>query len=432
VAQEMSIEGFARQKESLLSHITEKKDKKQAVLLLTTDEKGFTFKADGKTDIKAEEGDGLLTLKIPHKTHYLTITHADYGQYTWRAPGKGLRKKKCYHAYLRTFNPDKEYKLQKQWVIFQIIPENAIIHVDSTTILVRNGMAQFNLPIGWHPYKIESPFHKTIEDSLEVTDEQKLIVPIQLQPVYSYLTVNTPFSDCRIYVDDLFIGQHESVSRHLTPGGHRLSIFVDSLCYYDNFISLGEAEKKIINLSAEDLQQRKWRKLGIPASFTSPSPIKSDTIKQAQYLAENSARIKAPVTINVPDKDTEIWLNRELVSHGSWEGTLEEGYYIINTLKDGKESTTPLWVTDEIPKVMNLGTPQMSHGFLNINSNVLGANVFVDDNLVGTTPCIIDNLPAYKSCEVRLEHPTYKPAKQKVLVLGNDMVNVQIKMRKKK
>ncbi len=423
----MSIVGFDLQKNSLLSHLSEMKEKRQAVLLLTTDEKGFTFKADGKTDIQAEENDGLIKLKVPHKTQYLTITHADYGQYTWRAPGKGLRKKKCYHAYLSTYNPDKEYKLQKQWVVFSITPENAILQVDSITTLVRNGKAQFHLTLGKHPYKIESPFHETIEDTLEVTDEQQLTVPIQLQAIYSYLTVRTPSRNCRIYIDDQLIGQYQGVSRHLTPGDHRLSVFVDSTCYYDSYVSLSAAEKKEMTITAADMQPRTWRRQvkSIPAE-------KSDTSQAISLAQEEPVPLKAPVTIKATDDQTAIWVNRELMGYGCWEGTLDEGYYIIHTYKDGKESTTHhLWVSDEIPKVLNIGTPQTDRGFLSVHSNIVGANVYINDNLVGATPCILGDLPANKSCEVRLEYPLYKSARQKVFVLGNDMVNVEITMKKK-
>ena len=41
-------------------------DKKMATLDLKTDEKGFTFKADGKTEIAAQEGDGQITLLAPY------------------------------------------------------------------------------------------------------------------------------------------------------------------------------------------------------------------------------------------------------------------------------------------------------------------------------------------------------------------------------
>lgn len=423
-AQQMSIEGFARQKESLVKDIEVKKEKRQAVLLLTTDEKGFAFKADGKTDVEAEEGDGLLTLKVPHKTQHLTVTHPDYGQLMWRVPEGRLKKKRTYHAYLQTYNPDKTYKLQKQWVVFQVTPHNAIVHVDSMLTLVRDGQAQYFLPIGKHPYLVESPFHEAVEDTLELTEAEKLILPVRLQPAYSYLTVRTPYPSCQIYLDNQFLGKHEAVSSHLSAGNHRLSVFVDdSTCYYDQSVNIGLAEKKVITLAAADLREQPWRENTRLSALATPS---SDA-------KEQPAAIKAQVTIKAPDDETEILLNRELVGSGTWEGELAEGFYIINTRKDNRESSTRyLTVDDEFPKEVSVGTPQVDLGYLSIHSNVMGANVYVNDSLRGITPCIVENLPAGKSCVVRLEYPTYRPARQEVRVLGNDMVDVEIKMNKRK
>lgn len=434
VAQNMSIEGFARQGDSMLSQLKVKKDKQQATFLLTTGETGFTFKADGQTEVQAEEGEGLLTLKVPDKTRFLTITHADYGQLTWRAPDKGLRKKKIYHAYLQTYNPDKEYKMQKQWVVFQVSPRDAIVQVDDSLLTrIRQGRAQYYLPLGKHPYKVESPFYETVEDTLELTETEKLLLPVNLQPVYSYLTVKTPFEACRIFLDNKLIGRHEAVSSHLAAGSHRLSVFIDSLCYYDAPVTIGTAEKKVVELATADLQQKSWRQqtrlVSIAADTTSQAVAATDTTK----AMAQTARIQAPVTIKAPDNDTEIWLNREMMGYGSWEGMLDEGYYIINTQKDGQESATRyLWVTDEFPKEINVGTPQVDMGFLNVHCNVAGADVYINDSLMGKTPCIVENLPAGKACKVRLELAMYKPAEQKVLILGNDMVDVMMTLRKKK
>ncbi|MBQ8989683.1 MAG: PEGA domain-containing protein [Prevotella sp.] len=431
-AQDMSIEGFARQKDSMLGLQKMKKDKKQATLLLTTGETGFTFKADGQTDIEAEEGEGLLTLKVPNKTQFLTITHANYGQLTWRAPDKGLRKKKIYHAYLRTYNPDKEYKLQKQWVVFQVSPRDAIIHVDDSLLTrIRDGKAQYYLPIGKHPYMVESPFYESVEDTLELTDIEKLVLPVNLQPVYSYLTVKTPFEACRIFLDNRPIGRREAVSSHLSAGSYRLSVFIDSLCYYDAPVAIGAAEKKVVELTASDLRQKPWKPQTRLVSIEPDTT--SQTVADSTVFTAQTTRIKAPVAIKAPDGDTEIWLNREPVGNGSWEGELEEGYYIINTRKDGQESATRhLWITDEFPKEINIGAPQVDFGFLNVHSNVMGADVYVNDSLMGKTPCIVEELPAGKTYRVRLEQAMYKPTEQKVLILGNDMVDVMMTLRKKK
>lgn len=113
----MRIEDFKKQKKGLFNFRHLVTDKKEAIIDLKTGEKGFTFLANGKTEVQAEEGDEMLSLKVPHKTTFITVKHADYGQLTWKVPGKSLRKKKRYLANLLTFSPDKEYKIQKQWVV---------------------------------------------------------------------------------------------------------------------------------------------------------------------------------------------------------------------------------------------------------------------------------------------------------------------------
>ena len=151
-AQKISIGQFKRVKFDLATRKFLPVDKKMATLDLKTDEKGFTFKADGKTPIAAQEGDGQITLLAPHKTAYLLVEHPDYGQLMWKVPGKGLRKKKHYRAIMQTDKPGKEYKLSKQWVVFQVIPENAILQVDSTVALVRNGR---NCRIRWRSWIVQ-------------------------------------------------------------------------------------------------------------------------------------------------------------------------------------------------------------------------------------------------------------------------------------
>lgn len=92
-AQKISIERFKRVKKDLLNKTPLPVDKKQATLDLLTDEKGFTFKADGKIEVQPQEADGKITILTPHKTKFLLVKHPDYGQLTWKVPGKGLKEK---------------------------------------------------------------------------------------------------------------------------------------------------------------------------------------------------------------------------------------------------------------------------------------------------------------------------------------------------
>ena len=426
-AQKISIGQFKRVKFDLATQKLLPVDKKMATLDLKTDEKGFTFKADGKTEIAAQEGDGQITLLAPHKTAFILVKHPEYGQLIWKVPGKGLRKKKHYQAIMQTDKPGKEYKLSKQWVVFQVIPENAILQVDSTVALVRDGTAQFELPLGKHGYHAEAPFYEELSDSVEVVDSAKLVVPVVLQSVYSYLTVKLPIAEGLIFVDSEPIGKGEATSGHLQPGDHHLIVMQEETCLADTVFNMGVGEKKILALKTSDLRARP-----LMARAINPQPIEEvkDSTVTDSLAAVPQDSLKALVTITAPDEETQIWLNREPLAYGKWEGQLGIGFYSVSTLKEGLESKPIfLWVDDTLPKVVDLSLPKASYGVLNIHSNVVGATILINRVEVGVTPCILENLPATVACKILLKKKGYRDAAITVMPVPNDMLNVEINMK---
>ena len=426
-AQKISIGQFKRVKFDLATQKLLPVDKKMATLDLKTDEKGFTFKADGKTEIAAQEGDGQITLLAPHKTAFILVKHPEYGQLIWKVPGKGLRKKKHYQAIMQTDKPGKEYKLSKQWVVFQVIPENAILQVDSTVALVRDGTAQFELPLGKHGYHAEAPFYEELSDSVEVVDSAKLVVPVVLQSVYSYLTVKLPIAEGLIFIDSEPIGKGEATSGHLQPGDHHLIVMQEETCFADTVINMGVGEKKILALKTSDLRARP-----LMARAINPQPIEEvkDSTVTDSLAAVPQDSLKAPVTITAPDEETQIWLNREPLAYGKWEGQLGIGFYSVSTVKEGLESKPIfLWVDDTLPKVVDLSLPKASYGVLNIHSNVVGATILINRVEVGVTPCILENLPATVACKILLKKKGYRDAAITVMPVPNDMLNVEINMK---
>ena len=427
VAQKISIGQFKRVKFDFAKKKMYPVDKKMATLDLKTDEKGFTFKADGKTEIAAQEGDGQITLLAPHKTAFILVKHPEYGQLIWKVPGKGLRKKKHYQAIMQTDKPGKEYKLSKQWVVFQVIPENAILQVDSTVALVRDGTAQFELPLGKHGYHAEAPFYEELSDSVEVVDSAKLVVPVVLQSVYSYLTVKLPIAEGLIFVDSEPIGKGEATSGHLQPGDHHLIVMQEETCLADTVFNMGVGEKKILALKTSDLRARP-----LMARAINPQPIEEvkDSTVTDSLAAVPQDSLKALVTITAPDEETQIWLNREPLAYGKWVGQLGIGFYSVSTLKEGLESKPIfLWVDDTLPKVVDLSLPKASYGVLNIHSNVVGATILINRVEVGVTPCILENLPATVACKIQLKKKGYRDAAITVMPVPNDMLNVEINMK---
>ena len=423
-AQTIEVKDFTRLKRPLWKRSKVVVEKQKALLDLTTTEKGFTFKANGTEEAEVAEGDGIITVKVPHKTRFLTIAHPTYGQLTWRVPVKYLKRKKHYRATLLTSDPTKAYKLSQQWVVMQVQPANAIVHMDSTVHLLRDGSLALQLPFGTHKYQVESPFYEEVTDSFCLSDSTKAVLNITLQPAYSYLKVVTPWTDADVYVDGQLLNPVTSTSSRLMAGSHYLSVRKGGLSYYESSIQIGSAEKRIITLTQSDFDPR-W----MPKVTVIQPQVTTDTVQTAQTALEPTA----PVTLKAATADTEIFVDRVLVGRGEWSGQLTKGYHQLTTRQDSIESaTSDLWINSELPQEQQLAVPQTSEALINIHSNVVDAQIFINNRLVGQTPYIVEHLQAGKLYEVRLEKKGYKTVRKKVQPKGNELTDMNIKMKRNK
>lgn len=437
-AQQMKVTDFHKVKKGPLNMHHVVTEKKLATLDLVTTEKGFTFLADGLTELKTEDREKGITLKAPNKTRFLLIKHDEYGQLYWKVPDKkGLMKKKRYEAQLVTDSREKDYKLESQWVVFDILPENAIVYVDSMQTVTRNGRAQMELAVGKHQYRVESPFHEEHVGVLEVTDGDKLSVKVSLQPIYSYLTVKIPQEEGEIFIDGQSIGFTEATSGRLAEGTHRLTVMKDGVCWYEADVGMGKAEKKSLVLTTDDLYPR-WKMKTVDYALVDGQTARiiedrSVAGQTADSLGNVFKEIKASVTITAPNDSTEIWVNRELMGVGQWNGQLGVGFYAVSTKADGVESTPQyLWVEDENPVQLDLSATMADYGYLSIHSNEVDAEVYINDELSGRTPLMTGKLLAGSTYSIKLSKPGFKDVIKQVKVIGNTLTDVELKMKKHK
>ena len=369
-AQQMGIEDFSRLKRPFWKRSKVTVDKQKAIIDLYTQEKGFAFTANGKETAETEEGDGVITVKVPTKTHHLTIKHPQYGTLTWRVPVKYLKRKKHYRATLLATDSTKKYKLKEQWVQFEVSPKNAIVHMDTTIILLRDGLMAKYLPLGKHTYQVEAPFYEELTDSFELADSAKTMLSIALQPTYSYLTVSTQMPKADLRVDGVSINKQEGTSTRLIPGEHRLSLHYKGNCYYDEPFTIGLGEKKHIEVALKDLRLR-------PA-------------------AEKSKKVLA-----------------------------------LAPPAEANDSTATAGAKEADPKDMAASLPLDMRGMVNIHSNVIGARISISGQYVGETPCIVQDLSSRRSYVITLEKEGYKTVKTAVRPRGNELTDLNIKMKQK-
>ena len=424
-AQRMHVEDFGRYKKPFLRKASFATDKRQAFLDFFTNEKGFQFFVED-TPIAATEGEGMVTLALPHRTGSLIIKHPVYGQLAWKVPNGVLKKKKHYHAYLHTESLEKEFRQQKQWALISTVPERAIVYVDTVIHPLLDGNLSIYLPLGRHVCRIESPFYQTLNDTIELTDIARFEKRYVLQPFYAYLTVETDWPDARICLDGDSLGLQRVETSRLMPGRYRLTVNQGDSLYYEQWLELANAERKVVDLHGIEL--RPFPQLGQSIEMSGfPDEVLSDSM--ASDGLQKQPGQWADVHITAFDADTEIWLNRERVGQGEWRGNLAPGFYAVSSRKEGLDSRTDFFWVDAGKSVeLNLISPLADYGLLNVSCDEVDATVFLNGLAVGSAPCVLRNLPVNRTYRVRLVKGR-KAAETLVRLKGNDIVNVKLKLK---
>lgn len=415
--QNIEIKDFKKLHHTWFQKKTYTTQKQKACLDFFTLEDGFTFLANGKDEIAAEKGNDRWSLEVPHHTRSIVIKHEKLGQITWLVPGKPLRKKKHYEASLNTLSWDEAYELDRQWLVFHLSPQNALLWVDSIPQKIRTGMAQLQLPLGRHTYKVATPFYEEQEDTLVLSKESRKVITVNLQPTYAFLSVHTDYPSLQIYIDGEWAGKQKAVSGRLSEGIHHVRVMQGKRCYYEDWIHLGKAEKRLLKLEKQDFvsSTKRFRRIG----------------KDGKPMEVSDSVVTTPVELATTDSTYQILINREALGEGSWQGELPEGDYAIQTRKDSIESS-PIWVHAEHgeKQIWNLPVPETGYGTLSIHCNEIDAEIWIARRCVGLTPYIVEQMPAGKPVSITLRKKGFKEETQTVVPPVNNIMNVTFKLKK--
>ena len=314
--------------------------------------------------------------------------------------------------------PTKDFKVSKQWVVVHMSPENALLQVDSVSARVRSETVEMYLPVGEHSYLAQAPFYEPLSGSFTLTDSVRTDISVDLQPFYSDITVRTEWAGGDFFIDGRPVTREEATSYRLNAGNHRLSCYWGEKCYFDSLVFVGPAEKKVLDLKMTDL----W-----PWERRREDPL-SVSVPPAAGAAKPAG---APVKLIAADEQTEIWIDREKAGTGQWEGNLGLGFHLVQSFRDGSEPlVTRLWIDDDTPQEVSLPAYTMAYGLLNVHCNVPAADIFIDGESYGQTPQII-RLPVSRGYSVTLSKQGYRDKRKKVRPVGNQELDVYLKMKKK-
>ncbi|MBQ0095525.1 MAG: PEGA domain-containing protein [Bacteroidetes bacterium] len=154
--------------------------------------------------------------------------------------------------------------------------------------------------------------------------------------------------------------------------------------------------------------------------------IQVDSEKKTISVALKSS--KGTVTIECPMSDAEIYLNNELVGHGSWTGQLDPAMYQVETRLAGHRSrVTSFTLEARGTKTVSAPAPQPIYGTLSITSTPGRATVLLDGKEVGETPLLQGDI-LIGDHEIELIRQDYSPYKTTVTVKEGQMESVSVKL----
>lgn len=99
------------------------------------------------------------------------------------------------------------------------------------------------------------------------------------------------------------------------------------------------------------------------------------------------------LTIKSPIKDGLIYLNGEFVDSTEWVGQLAPGMYLVELRASGyKTRSLSITLNEREERILEIEMPDYAYGTLSIDSDPLDCDIYLDDELIGKSPGIFQQI----------------------------------------
>jgi formylglycine-generating enzyme required for sulfatase activity len=327
-----------------------------AIVKVVTVETGFSFDVGmvGIVDIAYKPGEIWLYLR--NGTQRITITHEKLGvlrNYFFPIP---IESGMTYEMKLITARVEQvivEPEIESQWLLIDATPNTALIFLNDQ--FEGSGNLQKKLMPGRYTYRIEAPLYYPEAGIINITTDNRESLEVSLNPNFGFIEVITePESGARVLINGREAG----------------------------FVSNGRSEA---------LQSGEYTVTAIKEQFQPASGKVSLSDNETQTVVLKLTPNFATVEVGIPN-DAVLFVNNQRRSHGSWNGRLNAGIYLLEARKPNHYTARQeiqLKAGDQ--RTFSL-EPQPITGSLDVISTPPQANVRLNGQLVGTTPITVESL----------------------------------------
>jgi hypothetical protein len=282
---------------------------------------------------------------------------------------------------------------KRQYFTFQVTPANATVQVleDGQWELweKEDGVFSKSLYYGTYSYKVSADRFQTEQGTIALNDTCKEKV-VKLLPDYGWLTIESS-------------SVSKGASVFITSKQMSEPKFIGTIPFKNKELDKGEYVLQV--------QQTKYKKY---LQNITIHPNKTTTL--APELAPNFVSL----TLST-DSESEIYVDGKRYAKGSWTGTLELGEYSIEARKQYHRSVVKIvHITDNhASQTIQIDSPTPIYGSLHVKGSPSKASVYVDGEMVGTSPLIVNDLLIGEH-EVKVEKDGCAVWKKTVTIAENE------------
>lgn len=365
-AQNISVSSFKLLENDLTANLkgtmmTDHNGETAALIKVVTSEQGFTFDGGMVGIVKTKQEAGEVWVWVPHGIKKMSVRHPQLGVLRDYYFPVSIEKARTYEMVLTTGKVQTlvNHSIKKQFVIFNVAPANATIEFNGENLSVdASGYAETSVPFGRYEYRVTCPNYHPSVGVVEIKEGgAKPVINAKLTPNFGWLDVK---------VADEYKGSS----------------------VYLNGRKLGEAPLQHVELSSASYVLRLEKDLYKP--FETTIQIKDG--ETFEYLLTELQPNFAMVEL-VTDAKSEIWLNGELKSVGSWKGPLGVGDYQAETKQISHiPSSETIRIMDTTARYIQLKAPTPLYSSMEITSSPSRAKVYIDGVDMGETPLILNEV----------------------------------------
>lgn len=364
LAQNISVKSFELLGNDLTANTAgtielDQNGEKSALIKVVTTQTGFTFDCGSIGIVKTIQKPSEIWVYVPQGARRITISHPRLGILRDYEFPIQIEKARAYELVLTTGQVQTivQQDAGGQYLIMKVSPPSAIVKIDDIEAQVENGIVSKFLPYGKHTYSVSDPFYKDDQGIIEIGSERKEL-NIALSPNYGKLLLSSrPENGAKVTIDGegKIAGITPFTTENLSKGKHNFRFQLAQYATKDTSIVVdGDGSTKDVAVSMD-------------ANF-------------------------GYVNITVPD-NSYIYINNENKGRSYWSGRLTEGMYFVEAKKDSYRTTSKnINVVRGQNQDVELEAPTPICGMININSHPVGASVYVDGKLIGTTPNVFNNI----------------------------------------